>query len=305
MSYRIENRYVPSSDGIHTLSGKLYLPTGEKPRGLFHLVHGMCEYIDRFDGTMSALAEAGYICFGFDNLGHGKTASEGELGFIAERDGWRYLVEDVKRFENDVCAEYTDLPLALMGHSMGSFIARLAAEKYGDDIQRLIICGTGGPNPAAPFGLLLTDIMALIKGKRGYSTIAQNAAFGAYNKRFEGRTEYDWLTKDNEIIDRYIKDSFCNFPFTISALHDLVKLCAECNRGEWFKALRKDMPVLLISGEDDPVGNYGKGVRAVYKGLKACGQKDVTLRLYKNCRHEIHNDTCAAEVLDDIKRFIG
>lgn len=304
MDYRIEERRVPSSDGLHTLSGRVYIPNGEI-RGIFHLVHGMTEYIERFDRTMSTVAKAGFVCFGYDNLGHGKTVSnDSELGFIAEKDGWKFLVRDVKRFSDSIRQEFPNLPVILMGHSMGSFIARLAAENYGDGIEKLIICGTGGPNAAAPFGLLLTDSLKLFKGGHGYSSLAQNAAFGTYNKRFEGRTKFDWLTKNTAVIDKYIEDKYCNFPFTVSGLHDLVKLNIACNRADWYKKLRRDLPVLLISGADDPVGNYGKGVEKVYNRLVSTGHTNVRIRLYENCRHEIHNDTCADEVLTDILSFI-
>ena len=304
MDYRIEERRIPSSDGLHTLSGKVYIPNGEI-RGIFHLVHGMTEYIDRFEKTMSTVARAGFVCFGYDNLGHGKTVlNDDELGFIAKKDGWKFLVRDVKHFSDSLRNEFPDLPVILMGHSMGSFIARLAAENYGNNIDKLIICGTGGPNPAAPFGLLLTDVLKLLKGGKGYSALAQNAAFGTYNRRFEGRTKFDWLTKDAAVVDKYIDDKYCNFPFTVSGLHDLVKLNIACNRTGWYKNLRVDLPILLISGADDPVGDYGKGVEKVYETLVSSGHMNVRMKLYENCRHEIHNDTCADEVLTDILSFI-
>ena len=161
MSYEIKSIEVQSTDNIHTLKGLIYIPEGEI-KGIFHLVHGMCEYIGRYAHIFAALAERGYVCCGYDNLGHGKTArDENELGFIAHRDGWKYLVRDVKAFEDAVKKIYPDIPLCLMGHSMGSFIARIAAENYGDRIEKFIICGTGGPNTAATFGLLATEIMRL------------------------------------------------------------------------------------------------------------------------------------------------
>ncbi len=296
---------VPSADGIHTLSGVIYKPQSEI-KGLFHLVHGMTEYIGRYDPLMSFLADAGYLVFGYDHLGHGKTArDESELGFIAHKDGWRYLVEDVIRFEDAVQKEYPDLSLVLMGHSMGSFIVRLAAEKPEFRGTKLIVCGTGGPNPAAPVGLLICDVMRLLFGEKHISPLVESVAFGAYNRQFEGLSPYDWLTKDRAVIARYEKDPFCTFHFTVSAMHDLVELNARCNKRKWFSAFRKDLPVLLIAGDRDPVGNYGKGVTAVYDRLKGAGVRDVTLRLYENCRHEIHNDTCKDEMFADIHSFIS
>lgn len=303
MSYEIKSIEVQSTDNIHTLKGLIYIPEGEI-KGIFHLVHGMCEYIGRYAHIFAALAERGYVCCGYDNLGHGKTArDENELGFIAHRDGWKYLVRDVKAFEDAVKKIYPDIPLCLMGHSMGSFIARIAAENYGDGIEKFIICGTGGPNPAAPFGLLATDIMRLLNGEKHKSKLVNKLAFGAYNRRFEGDSEFEWITTDREVINKYAADKYCNFKFTVSAMHDLVKLNQLANRPAWFKNIRKDLPILLISGSDDPVGAYGKGVTRVYNKLKAAGVKDVTLKLYNGCRHEIHNDSCKNQVINDISEF--
>lgn len=304
--FEIKSLEVLSSDGIHTLKGVLYVPD-TAPKGILHIVHGMTEYIGRYKGIMSAAAQNGYICCGFDNLGHGNTAaSDSELGFIAEKDGWRYMIKDVGLFLDEVKSRYPKLDCFLLGHSMGSFIARLFAESYGDSIKKLIICGTGGPNPVSRLGILLTDIMALFKGKRGYSDLVENMAFGHYNKRFEGDTKYEWLTKDRTVIDAYKADRFCTFRFTVSAMHDLICLLTYCNRSAWYKNLRADLPVLLISGEDDPVGDYGKGVKKVYnKLLKQNRTAETELILYPDCRHEILNDTCKEQTIQDIFSFIS
>ena len=146
MHYELKAIEVPSTDNIHTLKGRIYIPEGEI-KGIFHIVHGMCEYIARYDHIFAFLAEKGYVCCGYDNLGHGETAkNKDELGFIAHRNGWKYLVNDVKASEDAVRKMFPDKPLYLMGHSMGSFISRIAAENYGDGIEKFIICGTGGPN---------------------------------------------------------------------------------------------------------------------------------------------------------------
>ena len=158
MEYEIKELIVNSSDNIHSLYGKLYIPKGEI-KGLFHIVHGMTEHIERYADFMAELAENGYVAFGYDNLGHGRTAREdSELGFISHKNGWIYLVRDVSAFENAVQKLFPDKPLYLFGHSMGSFIVRIAAENKGENIEKLIICGTGGKNPLAPFGLMLSNI---------------------------------------------------------------------------------------------------------------------------------------------------
>ena len=303
MSFNIVNHTVKSTDGIHTLCGKIFVPDGEI-KGILHLVHGMTEYIDRYDPIFTYLCERGYVCCGYDNLGHGRTArDDSELGFIAEKDGWRYLVGDVDAFGDSVRKMFPDKDYFLMGHSMGSFIVRLAAEEKPEKIKKLIVCGTGGPMLAAYFGLLLIKIIRKIKGDRYVSRLIDKVAFGAYNNRFDGPTKYEWLTKDREIINRYINDKYCTFKFTVSAVHDLITLTIRCNRGAWFKDIQKRLPILLIAGECDPVGNFGKGVKKVFEKLKKSGC-NVKMKLYADCRHEILNDTCKAQVSQDVFDFL-
>ncbi len=304
MTFTVRPKQILSSDGKNTLQGIMYIPNGEI-RGIFHLVHGMTEYIDRYAPLFEQIASAGYLCAGFDNLGHGKTAKDGDLGFIASKNGDKYLVQDVKVFADSIKQEYPNLPYYLMGHSMGSFITRLAVSKYPDLADKYICCGTAGSNPAAGMGLMLCNIVKLFRGERAISPMLENIAFGAYNKRFEGLSKYDWLTKDREIIDKYAADKFCTFHFTVSAMHDLIKLIKDCNSSKWFESVKNDLPMLLVAGDTDPVGNYGKGVKWVYDKLKATDKNDVTLFLYENCRHEIHNDTCKEKLTEDILRFIA
>lgn len=303
MEYEIRTLPITSTDNIHTLMGKIYIPKGEI-KGLFHVVHGMTEYIDRYEHLFSHLAENGYVAFGFDNLGHGNTARDkNELGFIAHKDGWKYLIHDCIAYGKAVKEMFPQKTLTLMGHSMGSFISRLAVEHSADIYDKFIICGTAGPNPLCGMGLLISNVIKAIRGEKHISKMVNNLAFGGYNKRFEPLSEYEWLTKDREIINKYANDEFCTFKFTVSAIIDLMKLLLNCNRNEWFKNIKKDLPIFLIAGEDDPVGNYGKGVTEVFKKLKL-ENCNATLKLYKNCRHEIHNDSCKDEMFCDILEFL-
>ena len=304
MSFEIKTLEVKSTDNIHTLRGKIFIPNGEI-KGLFHLVHGMTEYIDRYDHLFSFLAENGFVAFGYDHLGHGKTTeNDDELGFIAHKDGWKYLVNDVVTFTKAVKKIYPDTPTVLMGHSMGSFIARLVAESYAAEYNKFIFCGTSGPNPASSAGLLLVKIIKAFKGEKHKSNLIQNIAFGSYNNGFEGNTPYEWLTNDREIINKYAADKYCTFRFTVSAMGDLMNLLSKCNRNAWFNAVDGTKPILLIAGDKDPVGNYGNGVKAVYDKLIKNGKK-CDIKLYENCRHEIHNDICKDEMFSDILKFIG
>ena len=173
MSVVKQSLSAPSSDGIHTLAGVVYLPEGQA-KGLFHVVHGMTEHIGRYERWMTELAEEGWICFGYDHLGHGNTArSPEELGYIAPSKGWELLARDVGEYANAVRAQYgaPELPYVLMGHSMGSFVVRLAAERYIRP-DRLIVMGTGGANPAAGMGLALIGVIQAFRGERHISPLA-------------------------------------------------------------------------------------------------------------------------------------
>ena len=302
MDFEIKSVKVKSSDKIHTLRGKIFIPSGEI-KGILHFVHGMTEHINRYDSFFAEFAKKGYVCCGYDNLGHGKTVGKkDELGFIAHKKGYDFLMRDVKVFSDKIRKNYPKVPYILMGHSMGSFIVRGTAVNYVTDPDKLIICGTGGPNHFSAAGLLITDILKLFKGEKYISKAVDRIAFGAFNKRFEGTSEYSWLTKNHEITEAYSKDELCTFKFTVSAMHDLVKLNRIANSRKFFKKLDKSIPVLIVSGDSDPVGDYSKGVKKVYNRLK--NGRDVTLKLYENCRHEIHNDTCRNEMIEDILEFL-
>ena len=298
---------VPSSDGVHNLSGVVYLPDGEI-KGLFQVVHGMTEHIERYDRFLTDMAEAGFISFGYDHIGHGKTANDdSELGYIAKKRGWEILARDVSAYSNAVRAEFGSekMKYYLMGHSMGSFIARLAAEKFVQP-QALIVMGTGGPNPAAGVGLGLIGAIKLFKGDKHYSPLIDSIAFGSYNKRFGGNVEGDaklWLTNDEGVRRAYYADKYCTFNFSVSAMGDLIRLIKYTNSHRWFREISTSLPILLVSGEDDPVGDYGKGVRKVESNLKRNG-KNVYCKLYAGARHEILNDFTYETVRDDIIAFV-
>ncbi|MBQ9785754.1 MAG: alpha/beta fold hydrolase [Clostridia bacterium] len=296
---------VPSADGIHTLFGVVYAPTGVK-KGLFQVVHGMTEHIERYDKFMRELCEAGWVVFGHNHLGHkGSVRVDAELGYVAQKDGWDLLARDVKGVYDAVRAEYgEDLPYSLMGHSMGSFVVRVAAEKYVRP-DRLVIMGTGGSNPAAGAGLALIALIKRMRGEKHISPMIDALAFGSYNKRFGGGTDADpkpWLSTDEKVRERYYADPYCMFPFTVSAMGDLIRVMKESNRAAWYRNLPSDLKILLVSGAEDPVGNYGRGVREVHEKLQNAG-RDAICRIYDGARHEILNDFTYERVRDDILKF--
>ncbi len=294
----IEKRF-PSADEKHELYARIYVPEGEI-KGLFHVVHGMIEHIGRYDGFMRTMAENGWVCYGYDNLGHGKTAADSsELGYMG---GYRYLLADVRRFTAEMKNEYgDDLPCILMGHSMGSFIARCTfTNKLWD---KFIIMGTAGPNPGAYMGTAMLDRLISAKGKRYVSKTIEKMMFGTYNNHFDEEDAHAWLSSIKETRDLYHADRYCAFHFCVDSMNDLLQMLQICNRKAWYCRGELDVPIILLSGSEDPVGNYGKGVREVYKRLLKHG-KNAQMKLYPNCRHEILNDTCRDEVIRDILVFV-
>ncbi len=305
----IQNFEVRSSDKIHTLKGVVYIPNGQI-KGLFHIVHGMTEHIKRYDSLMSELANLGYLAFGYDNLGHGVTAEEfQDFGFIAKKDGHEFLAKDVKIFSDAIKAEFdkeNNRPYFLLGHSMGSFITRYALSKYVKP-TKYIIMGTGGKNPAATPGLAIISLIRLFRGDKYISSFINDIAFSGYNKRFGGGTKQDpspWLTNDVNQRNKYYGDKYCTFKFTVSAMGDLIRLIKFTNLNKWYKNLPKDSPILLLSGDNDPVGNYGKGILEIKNKLVKNGINAKAI-LYKTARHEVLNDFCHDQVKQDILDFIN
>ena len=187
--------------------------------------------------------------------------------------------------------DYPSLPVVLMGHSMGSFVARLYIEHYSDEIDAAIIVGTGGPEAPAALGKKLAQIIIVKEGERARSALLDKLAFGSYNKKFKKETvPHAWLTRDEEVRERYNEDKFCNYKFTARGFYDLFDMLEAVSKKSWAKKIRSDLPILIMSGDKDPVGNYGKGVRKVYDRLADAGMEDVTLRLYVDCRHELFNE---------------
>lgn len=298
----IYEKKLPSADGIHTLYGKVYVPDGEI-QGIVQVVHGKSEHIDRYDRFMTALAENGYVAFGHNHIGHKNSSSDSELGFFGYDNGFRHMINDVNAFGDAVSEEFPGKKRYLFGHSMGSFIVRLAVLKSADQLSGLIICGTGGPQKGARAGLLLCDIVTLFKGGRHISPLVEKLVFSKYNERFEQDNPDNWLTTDRDEVKKFSDDRYSGFPFTVCGMHDLIKLNAVSNKPIWAQAVKKDLPILMVSGSDDPVGDYGHGVQTVYERLKKAGC-NVKIKLYPGARHEILNEFCRDEVTDDILKFI-
>jgi alpha-beta hydrolase superfamily lysophospholipase len=262
----------------------------------------MAEQGERYEQFARFLCQHGYAVYVNDHIGHGKSVtSADELGYFGERDGWLGFVNDAKLLTDIAKGEYPGKPVIFFGHSMGSFIARSYAEKFGSDIAGAIFCGTSGANPAAGIGKALAGLIAKSKGSHHRSEFIDKIAFGSYNKKYgKARTKFDWLTTDEKIVDEYIADDLCGYLFTATGYRDMFTLLQNVSRKSWYSNVPFGLPMLLISGKMDPVGEYGKGVNQVYQDLKKSGHNDVTLYLYDTLRHEILNEKDKEKVFADV-----
>lgn len=302
--YTVEHVSFLSVNKVNCISGMIYIPE-KKPKGILQISHGMCEYMGRYDRFMGWMADRGYIVAGHDHLGHGNSSDESDYGYFGKNDGYRYLVEDLHHMTLLLKARYGNLPLVLMGHSMGSFVVRLYLSDYSGEVDGVILCGTGGAVPMSSKGVKLANYLCRKKGELYRSRKLDKMLFGSYNDRIVPvRTEKDWLTRDKSVVDRYLKDPKCMFTFTVAGFRDLMTLSTVTNINRWYSSLRTELPILLISGEMDPVGNYGKGVTKVYERLQKTGVKDVSLILYPEARHELLNEINYIEVYQDIADWI-
>lgn len=296
---------VKSTDNVHTLNGIIYVPIGTV-KATVQIIHGMSEHIELYDELMSILAENGIAAFAHDQVGHGRTAeSLDKLGFIAEENGSQLLVDDAYQFAKDIIADYTGIKHFVFGHSMGSFTTRLCSEQYPDMADGIILAGTSGPQKAAPLGIYVTDVKSMVQGGEHRSVSAQRLFCDIYNLEFREEDEdYSWLTSDQNVIAAHENDELFNFTYSIKGMNDVVRLCTLCNSDEWFANYRADCPALIISGENDPLGNFGKGVLEIYKRLKEKAGDKITFKLYSSARHELLNESCKYGVISDILKWI-
>lgn len=274
-------------------------------KGVVQIAHGMAEYSNRYARFAKALCENGYAVYINDHLGHGSSvAREEELGYFGD-DGPNSLVEDMKQLTDIARQEYPHVPVFLFGHSMGSFLARKYTAKYGASLDGAVYCGTSGPNPAVGIGVLLANSIAKSEGKLYRSSFIDNMAFGTYNKKTAKNTKFDWLSRDEKEVEKYIQDKNCGFVFTVSGFTTLFSVLKEVSAKAWYNAVPEDLQILMIAGDNDPVGEYGKGVTEVYKTLRKTGHTNTVMKLYPEARHELLNELNRDEVTADVIEWLN
>ena len=283
----------PSASGLCDISAMSFLPENKDSiKAVLQIAHGMAEHKERYEAFAERLNENGIAVYINDHLGHGKSvSSDDELGYFGKKDGWLNFIEDCRSLMKIAQSENPGKPYIFFGHSMGSFVSRAFSAKYGDELAGAVFMGTSGPNPATSAGQMISKLVAALKGDHYRSKTIDKIAFGSYNKRTQGRTAFDWLTRDDDIVDKYIADPYCGFLFTAYGYRDMMTLLNNVSKKEWFETFPKALPVLLIAGKDDPVGPYGAGVQKVADMLMAAGKNNVSIHLYEGGRHEILNES--------------
>ncbi|MBQ2842294.1 MAG: lysophospholipase [Clostridia bacterium] len=294
---------VPSKSGVANVFARMWMPA-DGAKAIFQIAHGMAEHGERYEEFAAYLCQKGFAVLVDDHVGHGKSVnSDDDLGYFGESNGWDAFVEDERSLTEMIKAEMPGLPIVFFGHSMGSFIAREYIRRYGKDerIKAAVFCGTSGKNPASSIAITLAGAIAKTKGSRHRSKFIDKIAFGTYNNKIKNaKTSFDWLTTDAVLVDKYIADKYCGYLFTAAGYKDLFTILDRVSGKDWYIAVDKNISILVISGEEDPVGLYGKGIKQVYNDLKLADKKDVTLKLYPGMRHEILNEIDREQVYEDI-----
>lgn len=280
----------------------VWLPEGPA-KAVVQIVHGLAEHGGRYARLAEALTAAGYAVYAGDHRGHGRTAqTPADLGFFAERDGWRRCLDDIDRLHRRIAADYPGLPVVLLGHSMGSFMAQQVISEQGSALAGAVLSGSGGrPNALASVGRLVARIERLRLGPRGRSMLIHNLSFGAFNKPFApARTPFDWLSRDPAEVDKYGADPLCGFVATVQLWIDLLDALGDVTAPQRQARIPKQLPVYVMSGSRDPVGADTKSVQQLLAAYRAAGLERVTHRFYPDARHELFNEVNRDEVTRDL-----
>lgn len=286
------------------LKTTLFLPEGEV-QALIVLLHGLAEHFGRYRRFAERLTAEGVALCGQDHLGHGEAVPEAERGFFAKKNGWELVCTDGASLVSNMRERYPNTPIFLMGHSMGSFMARTIYLRGMADVDGVILSGTGNmPGVIVAGGKLVGKSIALFRGKDRVSPMLTSLALGAYDKPFKGEGKNAWISSQKEEIERYNADPLCGFPVKIGMFLDMFDGLSYIFKKKNIGLADKEMPILLVSGKEDPVGDMGKGVEKAYNAFCDAGMRDVSMILYDTCRHEILNDTCREKTEQDILAWI-
>lgn len=293
----------PSSSGLCRIRFYIYAP--EKPKALIMLSHGMCEYIERYAEFARFLCENDIVLCGCDHLGHGDSVSGAEnLGYFGSKGGYIAMTHDLHRMKMLCEQRFPDIPHFLLGHSMGSFLGRIYLSRYRDRFDGAVFTGSAGGLSAAAAARKAIDAVCRKNGGMYRFRFGTRLAFGIFNLRTQNhRTPYDWLSRDEENVKRFMADPKCNFTFTAAGYRDLINALLCANSEAVFDNAPRRLPMLFLSGEMDPVGEYGRGVRRAVLRYAEHGCA-VRMKIYHGARHELLFELNRGEVMQDILDFL-
>ncbi len=284
-----------------------WLPDNEI-KAVVQIAHGMAEHARRYEEFAKFLTDNSIAVYANDHRGHGNTAGDlDKLGYFADKNGWELVLKDMNRLTHIIKQEHPDKPIFLLGHSMGSLFARAYMVKYPNEISGVILSGTSGEGGLlVSLGKTIAKLQGTFTHPKKQSQLLNDMTFKDYNKAFKpAKTDFDWLSRDEKVVQDYINDPYCGQVVSNRFYYDMLSLIQFINKDSSYTNAPKDMPVLMFSGENDPVGNFGKGVKKVYNKYKKAGVKDITLKLYPEGRHEMLNETNRSEVYNDVLQWIN
>ena len=306
MLMRKEEFYFDSSCNTSKIHAVKWVPNGT-PLCIVQIVHGMCEYVERYEEFAEFLTDKNIMVVGEDHLGHGQSMGNNPPGYLCKKNPEKVLVEDVHSLKEIISKEYPDIPYVIFGHSMGSFIARNFIQSYGSEVDGAVLCGTG----MLPMPLILAmggivELLCLIQGEKKVSQFVNKMAFGSYLRRIViPKTESDWLAVNEECIQKYLADPLCTFKFTLNGFKGMAGLLKGLYDKSRIAVMPKELPLYFIYGDEDPVGEYGVGVEKSVKTYKAAGMTKVSSTMYPGKRHEILNEDNRLDVMNDVYAWIN
>ena len=297
-----------STDGKTQLHGMRWEPEGGSVCAVLQICHGVAEHIARYDAFARYLNGLGIAVVGHDHLGHGLSLPEGGTPvYFGEGNTWNTVVDDIYVLHQRIRLWYPDVPLCIMGHSMGSFLTRTYLIRYPGTVKAAVIMGTGWqPKAVIAGGMAVAKAVGAVVGENGTSDLVTNLAFGAYNKLFApNRTSCDWLSADEDNVDTYMADPLCGADATVGLFRQMLLGIRFNQKLSNLRQMDPRIPVLFVAGEKDPVGDCGNGVRRTYQEFRRAGVQDCTLKLYPGLRHEILNEKAQQQqVFEDIGQWL-
>lgn len=297
---------LPSNDGVHKLHVVIWEPETEV-KAVLQISHGMTEMIMRYDHFARFLNTKGILVIGNDHLGHGETAGcDEDLGYFCPENMSETVVKDLHSVTEYAKKEYPNVPYFLLGHSMGSFMARRYLMTFGEELTGAVIVGTGSQSKVVLMtGKIVSSLIQLFKGARHRSKFMVMASFGSYNERFKDEAHHcAWLTKDKEVWEFCANNKYCNFSFTINGYKTLFDVLSFIQKKENMQKIPQKLPIFMVAGTDDPVGSYGKDVKNIFETYQQIGIEDISLKLYEGDRHEIINELDKDVVYSDIYNWL-